>query len=355
MVLHNVYVNKGSHVESTVQSRMFCLGCGENLSNARDRRSLANPGAKDVVDLWKSLMENKVDDLSVISPILQGQDNERPPKMCKKCFTAYRTCARQHVALDNNLRKAADTLGLVCCSSEAGESPPAPKRPRISLSSESDSRGSTSGITTSSPDIAISVLTFKAKNSTLLFLSIQIRVGYTQPKTFVLTPNRKHLGKAVARNSKKTIAAETLKDSVTKGYIVSIMGRELSREIRAMASDHAKSILQSQNPHDLKQFKWDTLLCELSKYAPVLSRLLLLATKTKLDHKAVIRVCAAILINHQNSKMNLIQKLASLILYTSHASKQVCIYTYVHVFLLCCLATKVLIGKCHTSSSPDQL
>ena len=308
---------------------MFCLGCGENLPNARERRSLANPSAKDVVDLWKSLMENKIDDPSVIGPILEGQDAERPPKMCKKCFTAYRTCARQHVALDTNLRKAADTLGLVCRSSEASESPPPPKRPRLSLSSQSASRGSTSGVTTSSPDIAVSVLAFKAKNCSLLFLSIQIHVGYTQPETFVLTPHRKHLGKAVARKSKKNIAAETLKDSTTKGYIVSIMGREFSREIRAMASDRAKSILQSQNPDDLKQFKWDTLLCELSKYAPVLSRLLLLATKTKrprLNQKAVIGVCAAILINHRNSKMNLVQKLASLILYASHTSKQVCTY-----------------------------
>ncbi len=160
----------------------------------------------------------------------------------------------------------------------------------------------------------------------LLFLSIQVHVGYTRPKTFFLTPHRKHLGKAVARKSKKTIAAETLKDSSTKGYIVSIIGRELSREVRAMASDPVKSILQSQNPDDLKQFKWDTLLRELSKCAPVLSRLLLLATKTKrprLNQKAVIGVCAAILINHRNSKMNLVQKLASLILYAGHASKQV--------------------------------
>ena len=122
-------------------------------------------------------------------------------------------CARQHVALDTNLRKAADTLGLVCRSSEASESPPAPKRPRLSLSSQSASHGSTSGITTSSPDVAVSVLAFKAKNCSLLFLSIQIHVGYTQPKTFVLTLHRKRLGKAVARKSKKTIAAETLKEN----------------------------------------------------------------------------------------------------------------------------------------------
>ena len=94
-----------------------------------DRRSLANPSPQDVVDLWKSLIENKIDDPSVIGPILEGQDAERPPKMCKKCFTVYRTCARQHVALDTNLRKAADNLGLVCRSSEASESPPAPRGP----------------------------------------------------------------------------------------------------------------------------------------------------------------------------------------------------------------------------------
>ena len=94
-----------------------------------------------------------------------------------------------------------------------------------------------------------------------------------------------------------------------------------------MASDRARSILQSQNPDDLKHFKWDTLLCELSTYAPLLRKLLELATKTKrpqVNLKAVIGVCAAILINHRNSKMNLIQKITSLILYAGHASKQVC-------------------------------
>ena len=153
---------------------MFCLGCGENLPNARDRRCLANPCAKDVVDLWKALMENEIRDPSIIGPILEGQDAERAPKMCKKCFTAYRTCAKQHAALEINLRKAADILRLVCHYSEASEStsePPASKRPRFSLSSHSASRGSTAGTTTSSPDVAVSVLTFKSKpkNYSLLF------------------------------------------------------------------------------------------------------------------------------------------------------------------------------------------
>ena len=168
---------------------MLCLGCGENLPNAKDRRCLANPCAKDVVDLWKALMENEVDDPSVIGPILEGQDAERAPKMCKKCFTAYRTCAKQHVALGTNLRKAADILGLVCQHSEATASVstselPASKRPRLNLSSHSASHGSTAGTTTSSPDVAVSVLTFKVPLEFFVTLSSQCRLvlGIQNPR-----------------------------------------------------------------------------------------------------------------------------------------------------------------------------
>ena len=44
----------------------------------------------------------------------------------------------------------------------------------------------------------------------------QIQVGYKRPRTFVLTPSRKHIGKAVARQSKKTIAVESLRDPVSR-------------------------------------------------------------------------------------------------------------------------------------------
>ena len=41
---------------------------------------------------------------------------------------------------------------------------------------------------------------------------LQIHVGYKKPKTYVLTPSRKRLGKAVARKSQQGIAAENLKN-----------------------------------------------------------------------------------------------------------------------------------------------
>lgn len=92
-------------------------------------------------------------------------------------------------------------------------------------------------------------------------------------------------------------------------YIVNALRKELAREIRAKASDEVNSVLQSQNPEDLKQFSWDMLLNELSTQ---LKRLLSLAAKTKIarsNTNAVVGMCAALLIKHCNPKMNLVQKI----------------------------------------------
>ena len=94
-----------------------------------------------------------------------------------------------------------------------------------------------------------------------------------------------------------------------------------------MASDRVSSILQSQNPDHLKEFNWDMLYRELTMFAPLLKSLLFSATKTRVarsNTNAVVGMCAAIMINHRNLKMNLVQKINSLILYAGHASKQVC-------------------------------
>ena len=120
------------------------------------------------------------------------------------------------------------------------------------------------------------------------------------------------MGKAIARKSHKTIAKEALKDATTKKCIMNILGKELAREIKAMASDRVTSILQSQNPNHLKQFQWDMLLDELSRYAPQLKSLLLSATKLRVPRSntaAVVGMCAAMLINHRYPNMNLPQKI----------------------------------------------
>ena len=153
------------------------------------------------------------------------------------------------------------------------------------------------------------------------FPVLQIRVGYNKPKTYVLTPSRKHLGKAVARKSQQVIAVETLKNPVTR-RVLSLIGREI-QEIKAMSSDKTHSILSTES---LKEFEWRTLLEELHTNAPVLVGILQAATKTRvtrLNGGAIVGMYASILMKHRNPKMNLLQKIVSLVLYSGHAFKQV--------------------------------
>lgn len=144
--------------------------------------------------------------------------------------------------------------------------------------------------------------------------------------------------KALARKSSKTVALEALKDESIKRHILKNICMELAEEIRNMASDKVQSTLQSQKVNDVKEFRWDTLLTELTKHAPVLKTILKAATKSRkprVNTDAVIGMFAAILLCHRNSKMNLVQKIISLILYCGHTSKQVCMRDYFVHFKSC--------------------
>ena len=127
----------------------------------------------------------------------------------------------------------------------------------------------------------------------------------------------------MARRSQKTIAVECMKDPCTRQVIMKLLGKEVHKEIRVMASE---SFLCSQSNDDLKEFKWDRLHRELSHKAPVLLSILVNATNTRIprpNSHVVIGICVAILLKHRNHKMSLLQKIISLVLYAGHASKQV--------------------------------
>ena len=85
----------------------------------------------------------------------------------------------------------------------------------------------------------------------------------------MLIPRRKHLGKAVARRSKRAIAAESLNDPEMKKYVGKIIGEKVAKEVKTMARSTTQSVLKSQNIEHLKSFSWSTLLEELSKFTCV--------------------------------------------------------------------------------------
>ena len=92
---------------------------------------------------------------------------------------------------------------------------------------------------------------------------------------------------------------------------------------------NTNSILCNQSSDALNTFTWGKLHDELAERAPLLLTLLEMCTHTRkprINRQAVIGLCAVILLKFRFSKMSLVQKIVSLILYAGHAGKQVGIY-----------------------------
>lgn len=142
----------------------------------------------------------------------------------------------------------------------------------------------------------------------------------------MLTPSRKHMGKAVARRSKNAIVRELLENPVTKSYVVKKIGVLVRKELVLMCSEKTKSVLSSQSISDLKAFNWKALLAELSSSAPILLSILQSCTHTgkpRVNQDGVIGMCCAILLKFRYQKMCIVQKILSLILYAGNSGKHV--------------------------------
>ena len=152
-------------------------------------------------------------------------------------------------------------------------------------------------------------------------------MAYRKPKRYLLTPTRKHLGRAVARRSHKKIAYECFDDPAIRKHILRRIGQEIRKELINMSSEKVKSVMRMRSKVDLNTFTWKRLLDEASTHAPVFFYILSSATKTKIKRsntQAVLGTCLAVLLKHRNQSMNLVQKIISLILHNGNASKQVC-------------------------------
>ena len=132
-------------------------------------------------------------------------------------------------------------------------------------------------------------------------LPIQVHVGYKKPRTYALTPSRKHIAKAVARKSKQALVAECMKDTQTRGHILKRMGMVMRNELISMCTESTNSILRSHSTVVMCNFSWDKLVSELALKAPVFLSIIRAVTQTRrprANQSAVIGMCAAILLKH---------------------------------------------------------
>lgn len=103
-------------------------------------------------------------------------------------------------------------------------------------------------------------------------------------------------------------------------------------ELISMCTESRSSILRSQSPAALRGFTWNALLQELAVTAPILLSILQKCTHTRRprpNQAAVIGMCFSILLKHRFSKMCLMQKILTLILYGGHSGKQVAALLYI--------------------------
>ena len=98
----------------------------------------------------------------------------------------------------------------------------------------------------------------------------------------------------------------------------------------------AGSLLRNKSVDTIRMFSWDAVVSDLQKHAPTLVDVLRGCVEVKRRKRsekklrqpsssAVISVCGAILLRNHSAKMNLVQRMISVLLSAGHASKLVCI------------------------------
>ena len=150
-----------------------------------------------------------------------------------------------------------------------------------------------------------------------------------EPKSYIMTPRRRRICRPLARGSRCAFARKCLSDRTIRSFIVNGLGRSLQHEIARNCSDNTVSILRDKTTSTLKEFTWEKLLNEVKVLAPTLFKLLQRCTKTRKPRKnqdAIIGVLIAIMCRHCRPVSSLLQQLVSLILYSGHSSKRVCLY-----------------------------
>ena len=159
-------------------------------------------------------------------------------------------------------------------------------------------------------------------------------------RVFKLTRSLKSLARSVGWRNRASIARQAMKDDKIQKKVVELMGKLLSKELSHVTSLKAKSLLCKRSAEVLEAFSWDTLNQELEKKAQITFSLLKQCAHAKTlmhkgdekcgrrtrrlpNEKGVVGLCFSILLRARSQRMNLVQRLISMLLFGSHAPKQV--------------------------------
>ena len=116
-----------------------------------------------------------------------------------------------------------------------------------------------------------------------------------------------------------------------KKIVIQKVGTMLHKEMKVMCK--SDSGFCNKDTSALENFQWANIATELKGKAPFLYALLDRAIEKSGLQKDIAMVISSTIILKSNSELaNIVQRLISLLLYTSHDLKQVCAYVVVNHF-----------------------
>ena len=151
-----------------------------------------------------------------------------------------------------------------------------------------------------------------------------------------LAGSMKKIGKSVGRRNCGSIAKQVLSHRRIRKCILQKVGKLIKKDMDNICSKKASSLLRKRTPDAMRSFTWGDLAQELEQQSPILYQVLkdcvyrkrrkvsAQGVSYRVNDIAVIGMCAAILLRHHNTHMNLVQRIISTLLYSGHAPKQVC-------------------------------
>ena len=106
-------------------------------------------------------------------------------------------------------------------------------------------------------------------------------------------------------------------------YVVKKVGRLVKKELNYTSTRNAKSLYGNKSLEDLNMFNWSKLALEVKRTMPTLFSILDECIKSKDEKDIVIGFLGGVLLKQHNERMTYVQRLFSVLLYSSHCSKQV--------------------------------
>jgi hypothetical protein len=141
-------------------------------------------------------------------------------------------------------------------------------------------------------------------------------------RLYPLPPSLRSTGRSLGRKSRKSLVNQVIKDTRMKGMVLKKVGAILRKEQKQLCG--LNSCFSKKNVTALETFTWSHFITQLKANAPSLFTVLAESVeKTGLKKDIAIVFCAALLVRSHSSRANIVQRMMSLLLYASHAPKQV--------------------------------